>query len=133
MGIELGSGPDIRGSRPGQIDVHDFFDDTRPSGHHHHAVGKVNSFVDGVSHKQDGGICLLPDPEQLRLQEFPCLGIEGGERLVHEKHFRIAGQRPRDGYPLLHAARELIRIAVAEGSQPEKPEQVFGFVRALVL
>ena len=121
MGIELGSGPDIRGSRPGQIDVHDFFDDTRPSGHHHHAVGKVNSFVDGVSHKQDGGICLLPDPEQLRLQEFPCLGIEGGE-IMSALEIAMMGKLPytalRDGvfaHPTLAESLNNLLMAMDSG------------------
>ena len=40
--------------------------------------------------------------------------IQRAEWLVHQQDARIAGQRPADAGALLHAARELVGIAVAE-------------------
>jgi hypothetical protein len=57
---------------------------------------------------------LLLQPQELRLQPLAHHRVHGGERLVHEQHRRVGGERPGDAGPLALAARELGRIAVAE-------------------
>ena len=54
-------------------------------------------------------VARLLDPqkiENLRLDG----GVEGSRRLVRDEHLRLAGKRHRDHRPLLHSARELVRI-----------------------
>ena len=52
---------------------------------------------------------LAPDLEQLGLHELAGLGVERGERLVHQQHFGIGRQRAREIDALLHAARKFGR------------------------
>lgn len=51
----------------------------------------------------------LPDPQQLALQEFAGLGVEGGERLVEDQHLRVVGEDARDRRALAHTTRKLVR------------------------
>ncbi|MNT87713.1 hypothetical protein D3C72_2281620 [compost metagenome] len=57
---------------------------------------------------------LLPDLQQLILQQLPGLGIDSPEGLIHQQYLRIVCERAGNGHALLHAARQLIRIAVGE-------------------
>src|SRR5690606_41484647 len=41
------------------------------------------------------------------------LGVDGGEGLVHDEHLGLVSHGARDRDALLHAARELPRVAVA--------------------
>ena len=70
-----------------------------------------------VADEQDGGIELEP---QL-LDEVQHLGldrhIESGRRLVEDEQRRIARQRHGDRHPLLHAARQLMRVALHHPSR----------------
>ncbi len=40
--------------------------------------------------------------------------IKRRERLIHQQVRGVIGERPRDGDPLLHAAREMVRIGLRE-------------------
>ena len=55
---------------------------------------------------------LLPDPGQFLLQRHARLRVDAGERLVHQQHVGLVGQRPHHADPLLHAAGQLVGIAV---------------------
>ena len=46
-------------------------------------------------------------------QGHPDLRVEGGQRLVEEEHGGLDGERPGERDPLLLAARQLVRVAVA--------------------
>ena len=54
----------------------------------------------------------LPDALQLEVHALARQGIERAERLVHQQDLRIARQRTADAGALLHAAGQLIRIAM---------------------
>ena len=54
-----------------------------------------------------------PQLEQLVLHQLARLHVERGERLVHQQDLRIEDQHLRERHALAHAARELVRIAVA--------------------
>ena len=41
-----------------------------------------------------------------------CLGVQGGSRLIAQKHIRFRDQCPGDSHPLLLSAGQLCRIAV---------------------
>ena len=69
--------------------------------------------------------------EQLLLQPLAGLRVEGTERLVHEQHLGLVGQAARDRDALLHAAGQLVRVAVGELGQPDQLEVVAGALGAL--
>ena len=50
--------------------------------------------------------------------------VERAEGLVHQQQRRVVDQRAHDRRALLHAARELARIAVAELAEPDLREQL---------
>ena len=53
-----------------------------------------------------------PDAGQLLLQRHARLRVDAGERLVHQQHVGLVGQRAHHAHALLHAARQLVRIAL---------------------
>lgn len=52
------------------------------------------------------------DAQQIVVQLLAREFVECGEGLIHQEDPGIDRQRPRDGDALLHAARELVGIAV---------------------
>ena len=50
---------------------------------------------------------VLLQAQELRLQPLADHRVDGGERLVHEQHRRVGGQRPGDAGPLALPAGEL--------------------------
>ena len=85
---------------------------TRPSLHDHDAVGEQHRLVEIVGDEQDGLAGAGVDVEQLGLHGLARLRVERAERLVHQQHLRVDGERARDADALLHAAGELMRAAV---------------------
>ncbi len=63
------------------------------------------------------------DAADLVLQLFPEPPVERAERLVHQHELGLEHERPRDGHPLLLAARELARPPVL---QPLEPHELQG-------
>ena len=55
-----------------------------------------------MSDEQHGWALLLPDASQLFLQRHARLRIDAGEWLVHQKNFRLVGQRPYHADALFH-------------------------------
>ena len=74
-----------------------------------------------------------PEPavqlDQLRPRLHPQLGVEVGQRLVHQEHLRLADDGPAEGDALALAARELAGPAQEQGLDAE---QAGGFFDALV-
>ena len=64
------------------------------------------------------------DPADLLAQRHAHLRVERGERLVEQQHARLDRERARQGDALLHAARELVRIALARVPEPDELEQL---------
>ena len=62
------------------------------------------------------------DAGQLALHGGAGLGVQRGERLVHQQHLRLVGQHARDLDALLHAAGQLGRILVLLAAQPDELE-----------
>ena len=77
-------------------DVHD----RDPVGHRH----RLDLVVGDVDH---GGVELLVEALQLGAHLHAQLGVEVGERLVHQEGLRIAHQRAAERDPLLLPAGEL--------------------------
>ena len=68
------------------------------------------------------------EPQELVLQPDPHHRVDRAERLVHQQHRRVRGQRPGHADPLLLAAGELVRVAVAVRRRVEadQVEQLVG-------
>ena len=60
---------------------------------HRHAVGEPNGFVDVVRHEHDRLVQPALEVQQLLLQTQPHDRIDRAERLVHQQHRRIGGER----------------------------------------
>ena len=65
-----------------------------------------------------------PELQQLVFHQLPRLDVERRERLVHEQDLRIEDQHLRERGALAHAARELVRVAVAEAREAHAREPV---------
>ena len=51
-------------------------------------------------------------------------GVERAERLVEQQHLRLDGERAGERHPLALAARELVRVALAEVREPDEVQQL---------
>ena len=80
--------------------------------HHRDPVADPHGLLDVVRDEDDRLAHGLLQPEELRLQPLTDDGVDGGERLVHEQHGRIGGQRAGDAGPLPLTAGQLRGIAV---------------------
>ena len=58
-----------------------------------------------------GEAALAPQPLELVVQHVARDGVERAERLVHQQHLGVLGQRPGQRGALAHAARQLVRAA----------------------
>ena len=64
------------------------------------------------------------DAPDLLAQLHAHLRIERRERLVEQQHARLDRERARERDALLHAAGELVRVAVARVAEPDELEQL---------
>src|SRR6185437_3969526 len=69
-----------------QVDRDGFVDARRPALEHDHAMAEQHGLFDRMRDKDHGGRPLLPNAEQLELQNLAGLGIDRREGLVHEQH-----------------------------------------------
>src|SRR5215472_8749905 len=83
-------------------------------GHHEHAIGKKDRFSDVVGHVDNRLARRPPHLGKEPLHLIACQRIERRERLVHKQHRGIVSERAGDRDPLLHAAREMMRIGAGE-------------------
>ena len=82
-------------------------------GEHRDPVAQQHRLVDVVRHEDDGLPELLLQPAELLLEPAADDRVDRTERLVHQQHRRIRGERPGHADPLPLAAGELMGIAVA--------------------
>ena len=85
-----------------------------PTAEHGDLVAELDGLVDVVGDEHDGLAELALQPQELVLELLADDRVDGGERLVHQHHRRVGGERPRDADALLLAAGELGRVAVGE-------------------
>ena len=117
----------------GMSTVDDLLDAPRPGAHHVDRVAEVDGLVDVVRDEDDRAPVLLPDLGQEPLRARPGEGVERAERLVHEQHVGVVGERAGDGDALLHPARELARVGAGELGEAHLLEQRVGDPPPLVL
>ncbi len=67
-----------------------------------------------------------PDRQDQLLNLLAGEGVERAERLVHEQHARIGGERPGNADALLHAAGELVDPLPREVGKPDEVEHRAG-------
>ena len=91
-------------------------DPARTRAHHDDAGREEDRLGDRVRDEHDRRRELLPDREQLEVQALARHLVERAERLVHQQQRRLEGERARDRDALLHPARELPRVVVAEAA-----------------
>ncbi len=70
-----------------------------------------------MGHIQTGQIKLLLDAADLLAHLDAQLGVQVRQRFVHQQHLRLHHQHPRQGDPLLLAARQLVRVAFLRPDQ----------------
>ena len=85
-------------------------------------AGEQHRLLDAVGDHQDGLAGLAPELEQLLLHLLAGQRIERAERLVHQQHAGVAGQRAGQPDPLAHAAGELPDAMALEARQPDQPQ-----------
>ena len=103
----------------------------RPRRHDDHAVGQRDRLFQIVGDEQHRLAVGAPQIEQQVAHDLPGLRVERAERLVHQQDFRIADQHLRQPDALALAAREHVRIAVAERAEAHAREPVLARARAL--
>ncbi len=69
---------------------------------------------------------LRDELEQVLLEFAPRLLVDRRERLVHQQHLGIDGERPRQADALAHAARELMRIGALEALEADARDIFLG-------
>ena len=111
----------------------------RPRRHDHDAVGKRDRLFEIVGDEQHRLAVGVPQFQQQIAHDLAGLRIERPERLVHQQDLGIADQYLREADALALAAREHMRIAVAERAETDRgepalrPLQRLGARRALDL
>ena len=91
-----------------------------PRRHDHHAVGERDRLLQIVGHEQHRLAVGVPQFQQEIAHDLAGLGIERPERLVHQQYLGIADQDLREADALALAARQHVRIAVAERAEPDR-------------
>ena len=91
--------------------------------HHGDAVGDAHRLVLIVGHQDGGEAELALQPLDLDLHVEPEVAVERGERLVEQQDRGLDGQRAGERHPLLLAARQLARQALAEAAELDDVEE----------
>ena len=85
-------------------------------------VAHPHGLVDVVGDQHDGLAELALQPQELVLQPGAHHRVDGAERLVHQQHRRVGGERAGDADALALAAGELVRVAVGVRRRVEPDE-----------
>ena len=102
--------------------------------HDRDPVAHLDRLVDVVGDEEDGLADLRLQAQELVLEALAVDRVDRAEGLVHQHHQRVGGERPGDPDPLLLAAGELRRVAVAElGVEADQLEQLGDAGRGPVL
>ncbi len=94
----------------------------RPRRHDHDAVGERDRLFEIVGDEQHRLAIGVPQFQQQIAHDLAGLGIERPERLVHQQDLGIADQHLGQTDALALAARQHMRIAIAERPEPDRGE-----------
>ena len=128
-----GDGRIFKMSWAGQFDRELALDAAGTEGQKNDAIAEANRFANVVGHENDGASGLAPDALQLVVQQVTSLGVEGGERFVHQQNVGFGGQSAGDGHALPHAARELVDVALFKLRQMNEAQVIACLLLALGL
>ena len=95
-------------------------DARRIAAEHDNAVGQQHGLFDVVRHDENaarGNFLREPQLQQFVAQAFRRQHVQRGERLVHEKNFRLHGESAREPHALLHPARKFFRERILKALQ----------------
>lgn len=102
--------------------------------HHGDHGAELDGLVDVVGDEDDRLAQLRLDPQEFVLQALADDRVDGRERLVHQQHRRVRGERPRHADALLLSAGQLVGVALGEGGvEPDPLHQLPGPRPRLVL
>ncbi|MGY4597907.1 hypothetical protein ACVWXL_005653 [Bradyrhizobium sp. GM22.5] len=101
--------------------------------HHHHEIGERDRLELGMGDVNEGDTELLLHPPELLAHLHAELLVEGGQRLIEQKHPRLGDRRARQRHALLLAAGELRRQAIGELRQPHLLDHGIGCAEAIGL
>src|SRR5262249_5253192 len=94
--------------------------------------GQVDGVGDGGGDEDDGEGEVGPQGAQQLLQAGAGQRVDRAERLVHQQYGRAAGERPRNGDALLHAAGQLPGIVALEAGELDQGDHLARARRDLV-
>ena len=98
------------------------------------AVADLDRLGNRVRDEQHGEFRFLPQHQQLVLHALAGQRVERGERFVHQQDVGLHRHAARNRHPLLHAARQRVRIGVGELGQVDLLDVLHGlFVSRLAL
>ncbi len=89
-------------------------------------VAEADRLVEITGDEDHGLLQHLRQFDELVLELAADQRIERGERLVHQQDIGIGGHGAGEADALLHAARELVRIAVAPAGEIHQPKLLLG-------
>ena len=106
---------------------------TRARRHHEKFAGQEDGLVDPMRDEEDAFSGARPDVEDQFLHLLAGQRVERAQRLIHQEHVGIGGERPRDADSLTHAARKLPDAPVLDALEVNEPEHLSRPIMALLL
>ena len=97
---------------------------TRPAVHHQDVIGQPRDLVRRVADIEHRNLKLIVQALQVRQDLLLALQIQRRQRLVHQQHARVDGQRPRDADTLALAAGERCRLAIQQMRNAKQLDRV---------
>ena len=95
-----------------------------PARHDGHAVGHGQRLALVMGHEDGALACLAQDLSHLAAELCAHRLVQAREGLVEQQHVGSGGQGTGQRHSLLHAARELVRVAGCIVLQPDELEQL---------
>ena len=86
--------------------------DHRPIPHNCYTVAQLQCLIEVMGDKHDGFAKLPLKQDKLVLHLSSNQGIKAAERLVHQQHFGVYGQRSGESNALLHATAHLPWVVI---------------------
>jgi hypothetical protein len=86
--------------------------------HDRDAIGEPQRFFLIMGHEHRGGAALVMDGAQGGAHLGPEIAVQGPQRLVHEERLRPTHQGPRQPYPLLVGAGQVLGMEGRQGLEP---------------
>src|ERR1700684_4337439 len=107
----------------GPFDLEFRLDASWPFAEHDDTGSEKDRLLDIMGHENRGEAFPAPEGHKLLLQRQTCQCIELAERLIKQQQSGIVDQRASERGALSHAARELMRISLAEVAKSDQIER----------